>query len=115
MINDKYFKCWGHVKADTIYPDTPMIEYVRSHAEPLQSVISDRGFLFPGLLSAYGLTEWFAHGFRTQLEKELLSSVVVKPFLTSTAAGFNCDQIRFDDANALAYLGTKYVLCSRAC
>jgi hypothetical protein len=102
----------GHVKAETIYPKTSTIDYVRGHTEPLQGVISDRGYLFPGLLSAYGLSEWFAHGFRTQSEKDLLNSIVEKPFLTSTAAGFSCNQIRFDDANALAYLGKKFVLCS---
>ncbi|MCU7890315.1 MAG: hypothetical protein KZQ78_01370 [Candidatus Thiodiazotropha sp. (ex Ustalcina ferruginea)] len=96
----------GYVKAETIYPETAMIEYARNHTEPLQSVVSDRGFLFPGTLSAYGLSEWFAHGFLTQIEKELLRSFVDKPFLTPTATGFSCAKIRFDDVNAMVYMGT---------
>ncbi|MEW8029154.1 MAG: hypothetical protein AB2792_12320 [Candidatus Thiodiazotropha sp.] len=105
-------KLVGYVNADTIYPQTPMIEYVRNNIEPLQGVISDRGYLVGGVLSAYGLTEWFAHGFRTSAERRLLEGVVDRPFLTSTAAGFLCEQINFSDAQGLAYLAIRYVLCS---
>lgn len=105
-------KLVGHVKAETIYPLTPTIDYVRNNVEPLQNVVSDRGYLFPGVLSAYGLSEWFAHGFHTREEKHLLEGVVDGPYLTATAAGFSCDQVRFDDVTSLTYLGVRYVLCS---
>ncbi|WP_316367455.1 hypothetical protein [Candidatus Thiodiazotropha sp. CDECU1] len=102
----------GHVNAETIYPSTATIDYVSNNIEPLQSVLSDRGYLLPGVLSAYGLSEWFAHGFRTRQEKQLLEGVVDGPFLTPTAAGFLCDQVRFDDAQGLTQLAVRYVLCS---
>jgi hypothetical protein len=107
-------KLVGYVNADTVYPMTPAIDYLGGHIEPLQSVITDRGFLLGGVLSAYGMSQWFAHGFHTGEEKHLLKEVVEGPFLTPTAAGFLCDQVKFDDAQALAYLGVRYVLCSRA-
>ncbi|MCU7917745.1 MAG: hypothetical protein KZQ95_05240 [Candidatus Thiodiazotropha sp. (ex Epidulcina cf. delphinae)] len=102
----------GYVKAEAIYPTTPMIDQARSDIEPLQSVISDRGFLVPGVLSAYGLAEWFAHGFHGQAEKRLLKGAVDRPFVTPTAANFLCGQVRFDK-QILTYMGIKYVLCSR--
>ncbi|MES9969252.1 MAG: hypothetical protein ABW092_04410 [Candidatus Thiodiazotropha sp.] len=105
-------KLVGFVNAETIYPMTATIDYVRNNIEPLQSVISDRGYIFPGVLSAYGLTEWFAHGFRTRKEKQLLAAVVDGPFLTPTAAGFLCDQVKFDDVYSMTRLAIRYVLCS---
>jgi hypothetical protein len=103
----------GHVKAETIYPRTATIDYARDNIEPLQNVIADRGYIFPGTVSAYGLSEWFAHGFHTRAEKRLLERVVDWPFLTPTAAGFLCSQVNFGKAELLAYLGARYVLCSR--
>lgn len=105
-------KLVGYVKAQTIYPLTPAIDYVRRNIEPLQTVLSDRGFLYPGVLSAYGLSEWFAHGFHTEQEKRLLSGIVDNPFLTPTASGFLCGQVRFEDSQSLAHLAVRYVLCS---
>lgn len=105
-------KLVGYVDAETIYPSTAAIDYVSNNVKPLQSVISDRGYLFPGLLSAYGLSEWFAHGFRTRDERHLLEGVVDEPFVTSTAASFLCEQVRFDDARSMAQLAIRYVLCS---
>ncbi|MGD9171295.1 MAG: hypothetical protein PVI97_14725 [Candidatus Thiodiazotropha sp.] len=103
----------GHVKAETIYPRTATIDYARDNIDPLQNVIPDRGYLFSGAVSAYGLSEWFAHGFHTPAEKQLLERVVNRPFLTPTAAGFLCSQVNFRNAKLLAYLGARYVLCSR--
>lgn len=102
----------GHVKAETIYPPTPTIDYVRGNIDPLQSVISDRGYLIPGVLSAYGLSEWFAHGFHTREEKQLLEGIVDEPFLTPTAVGFLCNQVNYGDGERLANLAIRYVLCS---
>jgi hypothetical protein len=103
----------GHVKAETIYPHTATIDYAKDNIEPLQNVIADRGYIFSGTVSAYGLSEWFAHGFHTRVEKQLLEEVVYKPFLTPTAAGFLCDQVKYENAKLMAYLGARYVLCSR--
>jgi hypothetical protein len=103
----------GYVKAETIYPRTATIDHVSDNIDPLQNVIADRGYLFSGTVSAYGLSEWFAHGFHTREEKQLLEEVVKRPFLTPTAAGFLCSQVNFGNAELLAYLGARYVLCSR--
>ncbi|MBT3001264.1 MAG: YfhO family protein [Candidatus Thiodiazotropha sp. (ex Ctena orbiculata)] len=102
----------GHVKAETIYPRTATIDYVRDNIEPLQNVIADRGYLLSGVVSAYGLSEWFAHGFHTPAEKRLLKGAVTKPFLTPTASAFLCRQVNFANARLLTYLGVRYVLCS---
>jgi hypothetical protein len=102
----------GKVKAETIYPITKTIDHARNDIKPLQNVLSDRGFIFGGVLSAYGLSEWFAHGFHTVEEKHLLKEIVDSPFLTPTAAGYSCDQIQFNDAQGLAYLAVRYALCS---
>ncbi|MEJ2611019.1 MAG: hypothetical protein P8179_13265 [Candidatus Thiodiazotropha sp.] len=104
----------GFVKTEAIYPVTSTIDYARKHVKPLQSVVSDIGFLLPGALSAYGLSEWFAHGFHTKQEKQQLGEIVDNPFLTPTAAGFYCDQVKFPESEKLAYFGIRYVLCSVA-
>jgi hypothetical protein len=102
----------GYVKAETIYPNTATIDFVKTNLKPLQNVVADRGYIVSGVVSAYGLSEWFAHGFHTQAEKKLLYSVVNKPFLTPTASAFLCRQINFSNAKFLGYLGIKYALCS---
>ncbi|MEW8559863.1 MAG: hypothetical protein AB2588_17895 [Candidatus Thiodiazotropha sp.] len=102
----------GHVKGETIYPRTATIDYVRDNIAPLQNVIADRGYLLSGVVSAYGLSEWFAHGFHSPAEKRLLKGAVTKPFLTPTASAFLCRQVNFANARLLAYLGVRYVLCA---
>ncbi|MEW8507325.1 MAG: hypothetical protein AB2598_11515 [Candidatus Thiodiazotropha sp.] len=102
----------GHTKAETIYPRTATIDYVKDQIEPLQNVIADRGYLVSGVVAAYGLSEWFAHGFHTRAEKRLLNGAINKPFLTPTAAAFLCRQVNFAKPRLLAYLGIRYVLCA---
>ncbi|MEW8289500.1 MAG: hypothetical protein AB2672_03145 [Candidatus Thiodiazotropha endolucinida] len=102
----------GHVKADTVYPATATIDYVRGRIEPLQNVIADRGYIVSGVVSAYGLSEWYAHGFHTPAEKRLLEGAITRPFITPTASAFLCSQVNFANPLFLAYLGVRYVLCS---
>jgi hypothetical protein len=79
---------------NTFFPDTPTIEYVRQHLQPGQSVIETvDAFGTAGMLPAYGIPDWFAHGFQTTQEKKILSQIVENAWVTPTAAAF------FFDAN----------------
>jgi hypothetical protein len=96
------------VKKD-FFPSTPGIDYVRGNLKNLQSVVADKSFLISGTLGAYGISEWFAHGFRTDNEKDILKQIVYDPFPGPTAARFSADDIRFDN-DLFSKLGIRYVL-----
>lgn len=94
------------VKKD-FFPATPSINYVLSHITPSQSVIADNTFIVSGTLGNYAIPEQFAHGFKNNSEKKMLSQIA--PFTTKTAAFFDAKQIIFN-AELFAKLGIKYVL-----
>ena len=96
------------VKKD-FFPSTPGIDYVRGNLKNLQSVVADKSFLISGTLGAYGISEWFAHGFRTDNEKDILKQIVYDPFPGPTAARFSADDIKFD-SDLFSKLGIRYVL-----
>ena len=96
------------VKQD-FFPSTPGIDYVRGNLKNVQSVVADKSFLISGTLGAYGIPEWFAHGFRTTNEKEILKQIVYEPFPGPTAARFSADDVKLDN-DLFSKLGIRYVL-----
>lgn len=104
----------GAVPAETFFPTTPSITHVSDTLKPLQSVIADHSFLISGVLTNYGITEWFAHGFRTLSEKNLLNTeVAVDSFRSPTAALVSCNTIPIN-SNLITLLGIRYIICSKA-
>ena len=100
------------VPAAAFYPSTPTIERIQTHLQPLQSLLGDSSlYMVSGTLTAYGLPEWFAHGFRSRAEKRALGYLVGKAFVTPTAAVIRCPNIRFDP-ELLAMAGVRYLICS---
>ncbi|MEJ2619458.1 MAG: hypothetical protein P8163_04195 [Candidatus Thiodiazotropha sp.] len=103
----------GAVPAETFFPTTPTITYVKENLAPLQSVIADRSYLISGVLANYGISEWFAHGFRTLNEINLLrSEVAIEPFSSPTSAILECGTISMQ-SNAITLLGIRYIICSK--
>ncbi len=94
------------------YPPTPGITYVKERLKPLQSVITDNSYMIGGTLGAYGIPEWFAHAFRTDREKEVLSGLVVDPFASPTAAYIQPGNIRYDSP-LMDKLVIRYLLVNR--
>ena len=94
------------------YPLTPGIEYVKKHIKPLQSVIADDSYWFSGMLGAYGIAEWYAHSFRTDKEKKVLSELVHDPFGGATVALFSGGDI---DLNSplMDKLVIKYLMVNK--
>lgn len=90
-------------------PGTPTLDFVTENLDGMQSVVADSSYMIGGTLGAYGLAEWFAHGFKTAEEKSLLARLVKDPFRTPTAAMFLGESIRLDD-DFYARLGIRYVL-----
>jgi len=100
------------VPSSWFYPLTPSIKYVKDHLQPLQSVIADYSFLFCGTLGAYGIPEWYAHSFRTDREKEVLSRLVYDPFSSATSAFINSANIQFNSP-LMDKLVIKYLLANK--
>lgn len=98
--------------AEDFYPLTPAIGHMQSNLGPTQSVVADNGYMIPGTLRAYGIPEWFAHGFKTEAEKATLRRLVEEPFKSATAAYFSASAIRLD-GDLYARLGIRYVLMTR--
>jgi len=91
------------------FPSTPAIDHVSTNLKGLQSVIADDAFVISGTLGAYGIPEWFAHGFKTNHEKKVLNQIVTKPFKSPTSAAFSTGDIRFD-SDLFSKLGIRYIL-----
>jgi len=94
----------------SFYPKTPTIEYISKNISDFQYVLADNSYLISGTLGAYYLPEWYAHNFKTDNEKEILSKIVKNPFASSTAATFHGSQINFKN-DLIDYLNFKYILC----
>ena len=82
-----FFNDYNAVVPDAwFYPMTPSIAYVKERIQPLQTVLADNSYMISGTVGAYGLSDWFAHTFRTDREKEVLSALVKNPFSSATSA-----------------------------
>ncbi len=99
------------VPNESFYPDTPSIEYARKNILPMQSVLADSSYIISGTLGAYDLPEWFAHGIKSDKDKQTLARIVDDPFKSPTAAAFTGDKIQFE-SNLINLLGIKYILCN---
>lgn len=94
------------------FPETESIRHVKQHIQPLQSVITDQSYLFPGTLGTYGITEWFRHGTFTVEEKKLISTLIKKPWSSPFTVRFPGSSIDFMSPLVSAF-GTKYILMSK--
>jgi hypothetical protein len=94
------------------YPSTPAIQYVKDRLKPLQSVIADESFIGAGALGAYGIPEWYAHSFRTDKEKEILSALVRDPYQSQTSSYLYGKNIRYHSP-LMDKLAIKYLLVRR--
>lgn len=95
--------------AADFFPATPTLDHVKKNLTETQSVVADEGYLIAGTLGAYGISEWFAHGFKTEAEKAVLVDLVEDPFRTPTSAMFPGSAIRLN-GDLYARLGIRYVL-----
>lgn len=108
------FRTFNNVAvSEDFYPGTPAIRHIQSSLGVTQSVLADNGYLIPGTLKAYGIPEWFQHGFRTEAEKATLQQLVENPFKTATAANFSAGSIRLN-GDLYARLGIRYVLMTHS-
>jgi hypothetical protein len=94
------------------YPMTPSIAYVKERLAPLQSVIADDSYDGCGTLGAYDIPEWYAHSWRTETEKAVLSYLVRNSFVSPTAASIVGSDIQYD-STLMDKLGIKYILVNK--
>jgi hypothetical protein len=106
---NRFFRCFNEpVPNESFYPVTPSIKFMQDNIKPLQYVIGDSGYMICGVLSAYGLPEWFAHTYQAKPIRKVLKKVVYHPFLTPTAAAFKTSQIKINSPY-LDYLNVKFI------
>ena len=94
------------------FPNTPSLQFVKSNLTATQGVLADHAYFISGVLGAYGISEWFAHGFRTDTEKEVLGRLVDEPFKTPTAAVFNRDAVQLESP-FFSKLGIRYLMLDK--
>ena len=99
----------GPTPAAYFYPADPLVAKIKQNLRPFQSVIADNNFLVSGTLGAYGIPEWFAHAFKSESKKSLLSKVIDDPFTTATATLVEGESINLSSP-VMAALGVRYVL-----
>lgn len=98
------------VSSETFYPNTPTINYIITHIVPGQSVIATSdAYMVPGTLNAYGIYEWYAHGYFKISEKHVLDKIVHDAWVSNTAAMFNVDQIDMN-SELIDALSIRYIL-----
>ena len=110
FLQKRFFNTYNAVvPAAWFYPATPSLDYVKGRLQPLQSVIADSSFMVSGTLGAYGIADWYAHAYRTDREKEVLSRLVIEPFASPTAAFISGGDIQFNSA-LMDQLAVRYLL-----
>lgn len=109
-----YFKRLnGPVPAAYYYPRLDLIDQIVSTKKPFQSALADDSFLVSGTLGAYGVPEWFGHGFRTELLKDRLRAMTPSAMTTATASRVGAADFHLDSA-LFSAMGIRYVLGNEA-
>ncbi len=103
----------GAVSAKDFYPATAAISYMQTHTGPFDYVIADKSFLISGTLGAYGLREWFAHGFRTPALHDDMKQMVHDPFTSPTASRIAASNIRYKSP-MLDQFNVRYLALDKA-
>lgn len=92
-----------------MFPQTPALAVAEKVAAPFTYVIADHNYIVSGTLGAYGLAEWYGHGFKSAELKTLLDKPVRDPFTTPTASVIPSDAIDLRSAE-LAAMGVRHLL-----
>ena len=100
------------VPADSFYPETPTITYIQSNIIPGQNVLTTSVYMVSGTITYYGISDWFAHGYHSDAEKDVLNNVVRDAWKTPTAAMFNFDQVNLTSP-LMDELSIRYVLAPK--
>jgi hypothetical protein len=100
------------VPADSFYPETPTISYVQNNLLPGQSVLTTSVYMVSGTITYYGISDWFAHNYHSDLEKDVLNNVVRDAWRTPTAAMYNFDQVNLTSP-LMDELSIRYVLAPK--
>jgi len=99
----------GPVPSAWMFPTTAAIAEATRQPHAFTYVIADHQYIVSGTLGAYGLAEWYGHGFKSAALKSLLATPVHEPFTTPTASVIPPTAIDLRDPH-LAALGVKYLL-----
>ena len=92
-----------------MFPQTPALAVAEQAATPFTYVIGDHNYIVSGTLGAYGLAEWYGHGFKSPELKRLLEKPVRDPFTTPTASVIPSSAIDLGSSE-LAALGIRHLL-----
>lgn len=103
----------GPVPAETYYPRLALVEQARAIRIPFQSAVADDSFLVSGTLGAYGVAEWFGHGFRTESLKKAMTEMATDATTTATASRIDGGRFHLDSPLYSA-LGIRYALGGEA-
>lgn len=98
----------GPVSSAWMFPPTPQIALAQGSLSPFNYVIADANYIVSGSLGAYGLAEWYGHGFKAPAVKKLLAQAVRDPFTTATASVIEPSAVMLDSP-AIRAMAVRYV------
>lgn len=99
----------GPVQADWMFPSTPQIAQAQAGITSFGYVVSDANYIVSGTLAAYGLADWYGHGFKSAATKLIMAQAVQSPFTTATASVIEPASIRLD-SRAIRAMAIRYAL-----
>jgi hypothetical protein len=102
----------GTAPAALFYPKLPAIDFLSKQASLLDAVFADNSWGINGFLSAYGFSEWCAHGFITNPVKRLIALGARDAFASNTSCNIEAANIDFD-SDVFSILSTKYLILSQ--
>jgi hypothetical protein len=100
------------VPADSFYPDTSTISYVQNNLLPGQNVLMTSVYMVSGTITYYGISDWFAHSYHSDLEKDVLNNVVRDAWKTPSAAMYGINQVNLTSP-LMDELSIRYVLAPK--
>jgi len=102
----------GSTLSKYFYPMTPSIKFAKNNIKDYQSIMADHSFKTSGTLSYYCFFEWYRHSFRTNTEKELLTSLAPRSHSTPTSFIIAPQNIKFLSP-LMNIFAVKYIFISR--
>lgn len=100
----------GPVPSRYFYPERPALAFLKNRLKPLEHVAVDNGaYLISGTQGGAGIADWYAHGFRSEPLRLLLSEMAESPFTSPTATAISIDRYHWNK-RLLDEMGICYAL-----
>lgn len=109
-LRTQFLRFNGPVPARYFYPERPALAYLKQHLKPMEhAAVDNGGYLISGTQGGAGIPDWYAHAFRSEPLRRLLSQMADSPFTSPTATAISIDQYHWKEG-LLDEMGICYAL-----